>query len=188
MKRGGGNSKGSSFERRICKVLSSWWTDGNRDDLFWRTASSGGRSTQRAKKGVETAGGAGDLTFTDPSAEPLLKAFAFELKRGYNSIDALDMLDKTGKPPLIADFWQQSRNSQKQSGALFPAVIFQRDRREVCLMIPPQALARLEPALGPYYSRRRLTVQWGQERIIIVRLADFLEYATPEAIQGLLVQ
>ena len=36
--------KGSEFEREMCKCLSLWWTDSKRDDVFWRSAQSGGRA------------------------------------------------------------------------------------------------------------------------------------------------
>lgn len=43
--------KGSVFEREICKALGRWWTDGERDDIFWRTAGSGARATCRLERG-----------------------------------------------------------------------------------------------------------------------------------------
>jgi len=42
-------AKGSSFEREICTILSKWWTNNERDDVFWRTAGSGARATTRSK-------------------------------------------------------------------------------------------------------------------------------------------
>ena len=55
--------KGAEFERKICKQLSRW-IDSNREDLFWRSAMSGGRATLKSNKG-EVSGQAGDITSID---------------------------------------------------------------------------------------------------------------------------
>ena len=65
-------TKGNSFERKLCVLLSRWWTNGSRPDVFWRTASSGGRATQRAKAGDDTRNQYGDVGITDPIGQPFL--------------------------------------------------------------------------------------------------------------------
>jgi hypothetical protein len=50
-----GKIKGGEFERAICKKLSRWVTDGEREDVFWRSAMSGGRATIRGTE-VRQAG------------------------------------------------------------------------------------------------------------------------------------
>ena len=37
MRSGGGKQKGSAFEREICKKLSLWFTENERDDIFFRS-------------------------------------------------------------------------------------------------------------------------------------------------------
>jgi len=76
-------SKGGSFENEIAKALSLWFTDKKRDDVFGRSDCSGGRFTQRRKKGQDTANQAGDLTFNDAIGEPLIKIWSIEVKTGY---------------------------------------------------------------------------------------------------------
>lgn len=53
--------KGQDLERSISRQLSLWWSNGEADDWFWRASQSGGRATQRAKKGMRTLNSAGDL-------------------------------------------------------------------------------------------------------------------------------
>ena len=77
--------KGSSFERKICKDLSLWVTDNNLEDVFYRTAGSGGRGTFRAKQGKETANAHGDMMYTRPEGEMFLRAVTVEMKKGYNA-------------------------------------------------------------------------------------------------------
>src|SRR3954464_11883516 len=86
--------KGASFERDLCKRLSLWWTDGERDDVFWRTSQSGGRATSRTKKGKKTKNSYGDICAVDPIGQPLLDLITFEVKRGYNKDSFTDLLDK----------------------------------------------------------------------------------------------
>ena len=45
----GKSQKGGAWEREFSKYLSLWITEGERDDVFWRSSQSGGRATQRAK-------------------------------------------------------------------------------------------------------------------------------------------
>jgi len=49
MKKGGGKNKGSSFERKICKELSLWWSGGKSDSIFYRTGGSGGTGDARRR-------------------------------------------------------------------------------------------------------------------------------------------
>ena len=52
MRKGGGKEKGSSFERLVCKRMSMWLSKGERDDLFWRSAMSGGRATVQLRDDI----------------------------------------------------------------------------------------------------------------------------------------
>lgn len=75
-----GNRKGGSFEREISKQLSLWVTNGERDDVFWRTHDSGARHTVRFHKGKETAGQDGDIQSTHPLGEQFREIFSIECK------------------------------------------------------------------------------------------------------------
>jgi len=52
MKRKGSGSKqkGAAFEREVCKKLSLWLSEGKHEDLFWRSAMSGGRATLAVRR------------------------------------------------------------------------------------------------------------------------------------------
>jgi hypothetical protein len=64
--------KGSEWERECCKRLSLWLTNGVRDDLFWRSAMSGGRATIQHRKGIANKTQVGDITAIDPLGEEML--------------------------------------------------------------------------------------------------------------------
>ena len=74
-------AKGSSFERATCKHLSMWLSKGRRDDLFWRSAMSGGRATIGIRDGgFERSAQAGDITAITQAGERFLSLFVVECK------------------------------------------------------------------------------------------------------------
>jgi hypothetical protein len=89
-------AKGSAYERRVCKRLSLWVSGMKRTDVFWRSASSGGRFTQlhRPKMAPRTKSGrrretlrglnddahAGDITLTHESGAAFIRSFVVECK------------------------------------------------------------------------------------------------------------
>lgn len=173
-------AKGNSFERAICKQLSLWWTEGKRDDVFWRTASSGGRATQRAKIKKTTAGAAGDITYTDAIGKPLLDFFCFEIKRGYTELNLLDLIDSRQAKPLFLQFWDQVKESTQQAGAKEPIVIFKRDKRTTCAIVQRSFLDVFlteQPCLW-------LEVISSDEHLTILPLETFLNLICPEWIKG----
>ena len=80
MRKGGGKEKGSAYERAICKRLSLYVSKGKRDDLFWRSAMSGGRATLQAKKGKKAQAQAGDITSIAAEGNKLTSTFMIECK------------------------------------------------------------------------------------------------------------
>lgn len=94
MKAGRGKNKGNAFERRICQKLSLWWSEGKREDIFWRSASSGGVATMRSKRGKTMAGQSGDISAIHESGMPLTRLCTVELKRGYKGASIADMCDR----------------------------------------------------------------------------------------------
>lgn len=139
------SGKGSAFEREFCRLLSRWWTGGERDDCFWRTSNSGGRATVRGRKGQGTAGQYGDIAATDDCGAPLLKVFAFELKRGYNRATLHDLLDrpKRAKTQSYEAWIAQARRSAEQAGSLDWMIVHKRDLREPLCVLGPTAAHRL---------------------------------------------
>lgn len=73
-------SKGSRYERSVCKRLSMWVTNMKRDDVFWRSSNSGGRATVARQRGRSAAAAAGDICAIDPAGAPFLSLFYVESK------------------------------------------------------------------------------------------------------------
>jgi hypothetical protein len=124
-------AKGGGYEREICKKLSLWWSGGKDDDLFWRSSQSGGRATSRFKKNKTTRGHCGDICATDSSGEPLVKLVTIEVKRGYNSCNLAEVLDKPRhlKQNLFESFIEQSISACSRAGTPYWMLIHRRDSR-----------------------------------------------------------
>ena len=114
-KRRKGHGKGQSFEREVSRRLSLWLTKGARDDVFWRTAMSGGRATLQAKKGIINFAQAGDIGAIDPLGAQLLNHVTIECKFYRDLVLFKSLLQGTGK---IAGFWEkhydEARLSQRE--------------------------------------------------------------------------
>ncbi len=110
MRPGGGKQKGAAFEREVCVALSRWITHNVQDDVFWRSAMSGGRATVAFKRGGRRlASQVGDISCIDPVGSFFINAFAPECKF-YSDLNYTGLL--TGKGKLL-DFWAEIK---KQAG------------------------------------------------------------------------
>lgn len=133
----GKSNKGGQFERDIARTLSLWWTNGERDNVFWRSSMSGGRATVRARKGQNTNYLAGDLTATDPIGAPLIESTVVELKRGYKRWCILDLVDsKKPSSSVLASFLDQVEEELKQAKVKSFLLICKRDGREPIVLFP----------------------------------------------------
>jgi len=103
MRKGGSKQKGAANERLVCRQLSLWVTNGKREDIFWRSAMSGGRATVAKRKGVHLAAQSGDISSIDKQGHPLTEDFYIETKHVRDI--ALDRFILTGTGPLMR-YWQ----------------------------------------------------------------------------------
>ncbi len=112
--RGGGKAKGSSFERYALKRLSLWVSDGKRDDLFWRSATSGARATfQLRTKGIINLTQSGDLTAIDPAGFPFASQALVEFKHLKRLQISEGLIKGTGS---LAQFWKRACADAKTYG------------------------------------------------------------------------
>lgn len=146
------SSKGSVFERKVCRLLSEWWSEGKSDSCFWRSASSGAMAKVRSRKGKRTFGQYGDIQATDPSAQPFLDNMTVELKRGYSQWSVLDVLDKTERNSLqtLEEFIIQCEEDRKNAGVDYFMLITKRDKRVPVVFIPRKFYLEMSDFLGPF--------------------------------------
>jgi hypothetical protein len=141
-KPGSGNKKGSTFERKICKRLSLWWTSGKHDDIFWRSDTSGGRATSR--KGKRTYGQHGDICAKHPSGRALIELCAIECKHGYVKDSIADLIDRQDRHrPQFLKFVEQAIRQRKEAGVPYWLLITQRTGREILVLFPHRLMEKL---------------------------------------------
>jgi hypothetical protein len=141
-------AKGAKFERDICKRLSRWWTNNKRDDVFRRSATSGGTATQRAKSGKKTFGQYGDIAIADPIGQPLLDLCAIELKTGYSTYSPMDMIDRMEcHHPKYEKFFLQAIQQWNQSDSVFWLLIARRSGRRIMVYMPYRLYDRWDPLM-----------------------------------------
>lgn len=186
------SSKGSAFERRLCKLLSEWWTRDDqepRSDVFWRTPASGARATARSKNGRATRNHHGDVLASDPVGQPFLDLVCLEVKRGYSRFSVADLLDKPAraKEQVYEKWFKKAEETRKQAGARFWLVVVQRDRREPLVFVPMElgnAIVGLSVDVGGEHPHLCLSA-CGMD-VCGLTLAEFLEVVGPEQVRGLL--
>lgn len=197
--------KGSAFEREICKELSYWWTDGKRDDIYWRSSNSGGRATIRGRRGKTTFGHYGDVAAIDPIGAPLLDLAAIEIKRGYSEANFHCLLDraKTAAQQVWESWIQQAHDSCEGSGSYGWMIIAKRDQREPLVVMDANVASVLILAgslfpvteKGPFLSgvcKIRHKIKVGKEisgyrvltqRFSAMRWKDWLKAVQPKDIR-----
>lgn len=174
-------AKGSVFEREICKELSLWITSGERDDIFWRTAGSGGRATMRKKSGKTTANQEGDVCATDPIGQPLVNIVTIELKKGYNSWNIKELIDTKKKNMLLADFWDQCRREKENSKSIGFWLITRQDRKRKLLFFD-EGFFRHFRRKKNNFEMNHIRTCWNGDFIYCVDLEEFLKKYSPNNI------
>jgi len=180
--------KGSIWEREICKQLSLWWSDNKRDDIFWRSTTSGARATVRSRQGKNTFGQYGDIQATDPIGQTLLDVCTMELKRGYSKDTIAHILDAPKKSAVqaYAKFINQAITDHKKAKSLFWMLIVKRDRREPIVYIPMKFYRQICLKSNVHLSSKFplvLILKYNKQRIFACPLKDFLKNVNPKLIK-----
>lgn len=194
MKKGSGSAKGSSYERELCTRFSLWWTNGQRDDIFWRSSGSGARAKVRGRAGANTAGQHGDIAAIDPIGKPFIDAFTVEIKRGYKGANVYDLLDKphTAAVQLWEGFLAQAVESHIQADSMSWLLITRRDRRQAFVWMPSKIYNCLCGVRAFHYGRPcpfirfRAMLKQGVVDVSGMLLDDFLTGTGPGHVKELL--
>jgi len=185
--------KGAGFEREFCKELSLWWTEGRRNDIFWRTAGSGARATARFKKGQRTADSYGDVKAEHEIGKPLTNYCVFSLKRGYtgkkqnmklrwaNILDIIDTPDRIKTKPAIVQWWDEIEWTLGKAFREHAFLVFKRDRKEKLISMAPSTFNYLE-RLNSYYNGPTVLVSTKAVCIITMPLESFFNWCQPESL------
>lgn len=181
MRPGGGKAKGAEFERSVCKRLSMWISRGKRDDLFWRSAMSGGRATIGQASGADRSAQVGDVSaisdggaFTDKAARFVSK-HVVECKsvKDYQ----LDAFIFEGRG-VIANAIEQCRLASRVKS---PFVVLKQNRGRELVVFTGDAVSKDGTADIKMLDRYVLIEcqDGGETDYYIVAFSDFLSNAKP---------
>ena len=183
--------KGDDFERENCRYLSLWWTEGERDDIFWRNRVKVTSKTPKAEKQL------GDITATHTLGLPLIEIFNIEVKTGYSKTksgkrtrnvpwDILDIIDSTSPKgaKVFVEFWKQTIEDAQLSGRI-PMLIFKRDFHVPVVAMYYLDLSKLEHYSG--YSTINQVILADKDCqgnfIHLFRRDDFFTWLNPDAVK-----
>ncbi len=127
----GSNEKGNKFERGTCRKLTKWITGQEKPELFWRSATSGAKATQDAKKGHKSKMG-GDIISIDAQGIWFTDCFSLECK-DRDSYGNLDLLFQ-GKGDFLK-WWEQAKADAGRVNKV-PMMVCKRYRGEDLLVLP----------------------------------------------------
>lgn len=151
MRSGGGKAKGSQFEREVCKLLSLWLSQGKVEDVLWRSAMSGGRSTVAHAKGKRLAAQAGDISAIHPLGNEFISKFMVECKT-YHDLQYVGLLSNRGH---LVKFWLEAKHQARRYDKL-PLLIAKQNQQPatVCLNRKGFALLGIEPKYNVLTAHR----------------------------------
>lgn len=168
--------KGASFERDICKRLSIWISSGAHQDLFWRSAMSGGRATVIHKtQARKTSAQHGDIVAVGEGGMPLTNKFSIEAKF-YSDLKLKTTL--YGGMGRLDQFWKQCVEDANRSERL-PMLIMKENMHDTLLCVDKEGWGVLKQLGVPTHCLQFIACQLGV-RMMLMR--DFLLYADPDGL------
>jgi len=172
------HQKGSAFERKICRSLSLWWSNGEQNDIFWRSPGSGAWARGKDKNNP----GWGDVMAVKPEGKPLTDKFVIELKRGYPKLDIIS--DNIKSEGILIQFLIKLEKTCIQSGNRLPVLIYKKDRKQEMICIPSPMYSDLELKLSESFwwivNCPKLMF-----RYMILPFCDFKKNVFPESLRSI---
>ncbi len=137
------SKKGGGYERLMSKRLSLWISNGERDDLLWRSAMSGGRATLKAKKGGGSKSQSGDLSAIDPLGCKFLDLFVVSLRHRKDFKFHRLVTQNKG---LFVESWQDVCNEAHREGK-HPMLIVRQNRCPDVIAVDNDGIDTIEEGL-----------------------------------------
>lgn len=168
------SSKGSQWERDVCKFMSKWVTGQEKPYLFWRGHGSGAMFTNNANVGQAFSG---DIYAVSEEGKFFTDLFSIECKNGYPKT-SLDLHFKYNKSDDFKDFWTQTTNDAEKSSK-FPLLIFKKKGLTVqWLCISQEVYSKFDKYLG---NIRCIKIGWVDlPDMYIFSMEEFFENVTCE--------
>ena len=179
MRKGGGNSKGGAFERKIAVQLSEWMSDGEHKDWFWRTAMSGGRATVFAKKGISLKNQVGDICAIDENSFKFSKTFMIECKN-YKDVGLKNLI--TGTENKLPEWWEKLWGDADAVDKI-PLLVFKQSRMSTLVMMKLDGLAAFRISKRKLFNSEIIVAWYPQYCAYIFYWDDLLENTNPNRVK-----
>jgi len=164
MKKGGGKSKGSQFEREICRILTKWITGKANPVIFWRTAGSGSQHTNLKGNSLMV----GDIMAIDERALPFTRLFCIECKF-YKELDLFPFIDNKG---IIYSWWKELIRKSNETNK-HPLLIFKRNRSSIFCMFSSSIFKKISEISGhPDHQ----FISFKGKHVMLMKLFNFLDW------------
>ncbi|MFB5623237.1 MAG: hypothetical protein ACE5RH_04525 [Nitrosarchaeum sp.] len=197
--------KGNKFEIKTCRRFSKWFSNGERDDLFWHTSGSGATATnQMRNKSFAMANSCGDMCYLDAIGKPLCELALFEFKSGYTEkikkdkngklkkttgkkISITDLLDSKNRKnePLLIEWIRKAQNESKKHNRKHSIIVFARDRRSGCIVFHQNTWDMLSENNGRHFIHPHdgviCFINYKDLNLVVLKLNDFFAWCHPKA-------
>lgn len=179
-KAGYGKLKGNKFQWKISKLLSLWWTNNERDDVFIPTGSSGARATNRFKQGKKTLNQDADITSVDSDGFQFIKKFSIECKF-YKKFSLNHLIYKNNDD--LSKWWLQASGDAERDNKHPLLILRQNNFPEIIIFEYLLYTSHFYDYLGKIDKKKHLEGQINNTPIIIMLLTDFFDYADPKILE-----
>ena len=175
MRKGGGKTKGSNFEREVCKTLSLWLSHGADSSLFTRNVLSGGAYTRR----TSDRGTPGDLAASDPRSHAFIQKYCVECKHHRDLLLSEFVL----RPRRLSSLGQIIDKTDRQATEVrrYFFIVAKQNNREPVVLLPEIVGNLLAVQLRRIQKKVDITYHlfFGGD-VFCMRLPDFVAFITPE--------
>ena len=99
----------------------------------------------------------------------------------------MDFIDKTGKDPILLEWWKKAEGERKEGNRKQSIIIFKRNRRNTCVMIRLKFLVDLVSRLSKIPADILVLekVNNGVDDFIIMDYLEFFKWFTPATLEVL---
>lgn len=172
--------KGASFERKSCVRLSHWVSRHTRDDVFWRSAMSGGRATlgSRRGRGQKMSAHAGDISAIAECGHFFLSLFQVECKF-YKDLKLETII--WGNIGFIKEIWAPTFRQCKTMDPIKPRepfIMARQNRKDELIITTTRGLQLMRDSLKPDKELKCHCI-FPLYDMHVVHLRDFLLFCCP---------
>jgi len=164
MKKGKSKEKGSSFERLISKELSLWLTNNKRDDIFWRTHSSGALGTISKKQSQY-----GDIMSIDDLGKILTDNFNIECRHG-KCIKVKDLIYQPTKSSMVQFLKEGIINANTSHRR--PLWIFRENGKLIMVIMNLEDWLKYSKEPNNY-DNKKVVIILPKEKVILISFEDW---------------